>query len=84
MPEYPYNPDIGQTDLMAAAHHGDAEEAATILSMPCDINAQDDHGLTALMCAATSCLKTLCEVAFISVDSRFPRVGDPPCSCALS
>lgn len=52
MPQYPYNPDTGQTDLMGAAYNGDAEEVAHILSMPCDINAQDDHGTTALMYAA--------------------------------
>ena len=52
MSRYPYNPDTGQTDLMGAAYHGDAEEIARILAMPCDINAQDDHGITALMYAA--------------------------------
>lgn len=52
VPEYPYNADIGQTDLMGAAYNGDAEEIARILSMPCDIDAQDHHGVTALMYAA--------------------------------
>jgi ankyrin repeat protein len=52
MSRYPYNPDTGQTDLMGAAYHGDAGEIARILVMPCDINAQDDHGITALMYAA--------------------------------
>ncbi len=52
MPLYPYNPYIGQTDLMGAAYNGDAEEIVRILSMPCDIDAQDDHGVTALMYAA--------------------------------
>jgi ankyrin repeat protein len=49
---YAYNPENGQTDLMAAAHNGDADETAHILSMPCDIDAQDSHGMTALMYAA--------------------------------
>lgn len=44
MPEYPYNSDIGQTELMGAAYNGDADEAARILSMPCDLDAQDSHG----------------------------------------
>jgi ankyrin repeat protein len=52
MPEYPYNQEIGQTDLMAAAYNGDADEVARILTMPCDIDAQDSHGLTALMYGA--------------------------------
>ena len=52
MPLYPYNSENGQTDLMGASYHGDAEEAATILAMPCDIDAQDLHGTTALMYAA--------------------------------
>jgi ankyrin repeat protein len=52
MPEYPYNSDIGQTDLMGAAYNGDADEVGNILAMPCDIDAQDSHGLTALMYAA--------------------------------
>ena len=52
MARYPYNPNTGQTDLMGAAYHGDAEEIARILVMPCDIDAQDDHGFTALMYAA--------------------------------
>ena len=56
MPEYPYNADIGQTDLMGAAYNGDAEAISRILAMPCDIDAQDSHGLTALMYAAmTGC-----------------------------
>ena len=37
---------------MSAAYNGDAEEVARILAMPCDINAQDLHGLTALMYGA--------------------------------
>ncbi len=37
---------------MGAAYQGDAEEVACILSMPCDIDAQDDHRMTALMYAA--------------------------------
>jgi ankyrin repeat protein len=52
MPQYPYNADTGQTDLMGAAYNGDAKEVVRILSMPCDIDAQDDHGVTALMYAA--------------------------------
>ncbi len=52
MPDYPYKPDIGQTDLMAAAYNGDAEEIARILAVPCAIDAQDIHGFTALMYAA--------------------------------
>src|SRR5271154_6873853 len=52
MPKYPYNTDIGQTDLMGAAYNGDAEEIGSILSLPCDIDAQDSHGITALMYAA--------------------------------
>src|SRR5579859_5978660 len=52
MPRYPYNPESGQTDPMGAAYNGDAEEVARILSMPCDVNAQDSHGLTALMYGA--------------------------------
>jgi ankyrin repeat protein len=52
MSRYPYNPDTGQTDLMGAAYHGDVEEIARILAMPSDIDAQDDHGMTALMYAA--------------------------------
>lgn len=52
MPHYPYNSELGQTDLMAAAFNGDAAEVDRILSMPCDIDAQDDHGDTALMYAA--------------------------------
>jgi ankyrin repeat protein len=52
MPKYPYNPDTGQTDLMGAAFNGDAEEIGCILAMPCDIDAQDSHGITALMYAA--------------------------------
>lgn len=52
MPQYPYNSDMGQTDLMAAAYHGDLGAVAAILSTPCDIDAQDHHGMTALMYAA--------------------------------
>ncbi len=52
MPEYPYNPEIGQNDLMAAAYNGDAEEVVHILAMPCDIDARDTHGITALMYAS--------------------------------
>ena len=52
MARYPYNPQIGQTDLMGAAYYGDAEEIALILALPCDIDAQDHHGFTALMFAA--------------------------------
>jgi ankyrin repeat protein len=52
MSEYPYNSETGQTDLMAAAFNGGAEEVARILALPCDINAQDSHGLSALMYAA--------------------------------
>jgi hypothetical protein len=46
MPEYPYNADIGQTDLMGAAYNGVAETVARILTMPCDIDAQDNHVLS--------------------------------------
>ena len=49
---YPYNSEIGQTDLMGAAYNGDADEVIRILTMPCDIDAQDRHGFTALMYAA--------------------------------
>jgi len=52
VPTYPYNAEIGQTDLMGAAYNGDAEEVALILSMPCDVDAQDNHGVSALMYAA--------------------------------
>lgn len=52
MPIYPYNTDIGQTDLMGAAYNGDADEVTRILGMPCDIDAQDAHGMSALMYAA--------------------------------
>lgn len=52
MPKYPYNPDTGQTDLMAAAFNGDADEIDCVLAMPCDIDAQDSHGVTALMYVA--------------------------------
>lgn len=52
MPKYPYNPDIGQTDLMSAAYNGDAEEVSNILALPCDIDAQDSHRMTAVMYAA--------------------------------
>jgi ankyrin repeat protein len=52
MPKYPYNSDTGQTDLMGASYNGDAEELDIILAMPCDIDAQDSHGITALMYAA--------------------------------
>jgi ankyrin repeat protein len=52
MSQYPYNADIGQTDLMGAAYNGDAEEVVHILCMPCDVDAQDDHGVTALMYAS--------------------------------
>ncbi len=52
MAEYPYNSDKAQTDLMAAAFNGDADAVGCILSMPCDIDAQDAHGITALMYAA--------------------------------
>ena len=37
---------------MGAAYSGDTEEVVLILEMPCDIDAQDDHGNTALMYAA--------------------------------
>src|SRR5687768_18595655 len=37
---------------MGAAYHGDAKEVRHILSLPCDIDAQDSHGMTALMYAA--------------------------------
>jgi ankyrin repeat protein len=37
---------------MGAAFNGDAEEVARILTMPCDIDAQDSHGISALMYAA--------------------------------
>lgn len=37
---------------MGAAYNGDAPEVARILSVPCDIDAHDDHGMTALMYAA--------------------------------
>jgi ankyrin repeat protein len=50
---------------MGAAYNGDAEEVARILSMPCDIDAQDVHGMTALMYAAlrghTASVKVLIE-----------------------
>jgi len=62
---YAYNPENGQTDLMAAAHNGDADDTVRVLSMPCDIDAQDSHGLTALMYAAiqghTGILKLLAD-----------------------
>jgi hypothetical protein len=47
MSAYSYNSDIGQTDLMGAAFNGNADEVARILTMPCDIDAQDSHGITA-------------------------------------
>ena len=37
---------------MAAAFNGDADEIDCLLAMPCDIDAQDSHGMTALMYAA--------------------------------
>jgi ankyrin repeat protein len=37
---------------MAAAYHGDADEVVHLLTLPCDIDAQDNHGVTALMYAA--------------------------------
>ena len=37
---------------MGAAYNGDAEEIDVILTMPCDLDAQDSHGVTALMYAA--------------------------------
>jgi ankyrin repeat protein len=49
---YPYNSDEGQTDLMAAAYNGDAEEVERLLTCPCDVDAQDAHGISALMYAA--------------------------------
>lgn len=52
MPEYSYNADKGQNDLMAAAYNGDAEDIVRILAMPCDVDAQDSHGITALMYGA--------------------------------
>ncbi len=52
MPEYPYNSEIGQTELMGAAFNGDADEVGRILAMPCDMDAQDSHGVSALMYAA--------------------------------
>src|SRR5262245_50386873 len=52
MSAYPYSPEKAQTELMAAAYNGDAEEVDRILTRPCDINAQDFHGVTALMYAA--------------------------------
>ena len=65
MAKYAYNADIGQTDLMGAAYNGDAEEVIRILSMPSDIDAQDNHGVTALMYAAmeghTEVVKRLVE-----------------------
>jgi ankyrin repeat protein len=52
MSQYPYHADQGQTDLMAAVYNGDADEVVRILTMPCDIDAQDCHGMTALMFGA--------------------------------
>jgi len=52
VPEYPYNSEIGQTELMGAAFNGDAEAVARILAMPCDVDAQDSHGVSSLMYAA--------------------------------
>jgi ankyrin repeat protein len=52
MKMYPYNAEDGQTGLMGAAYNGDAEEAARIVTMPCDIDAQDSHGMTAVMYGA--------------------------------
>jgi ankyrin repeat protein len=37
---------------MGAAYNGDADEIECILAMPCDIDAKDSHGITALMYAA--------------------------------
>jgi ankyrin repeat protein len=37
---------------MGAAYNGDADEIVRLLAMPCDIDAQDKHGTTALMYAA--------------------------------
>jgi len=52
MSQYPYNPDIGQTDLMEQPTTAMRTKIARLLSMPCDIDAQDKHGTTALMYAA--------------------------------
>ena len=60
MSVYPYNSDNAQTDLMAAAFNGDAEEVIRLLELPSDIDAQDLHGITALMYAA---MKGYTEVA---------------------
>ena len=37
---------------MGAAYSGDAEEVARVLALLCDIDAQDSHGMTALMYGA--------------------------------
>ena len=52
MSTYPYSPERAQTELMSAAYNGDADEVARLLTLPCDIDAQDSHGVTALMYAA--------------------------------
>lgn len=52
MSAYPYDSDNAQTDLMAAAYNGDADEVIRLLELPSDIDAQDLHDTTALMYAA--------------------------------
>jgi hypothetical protein len=37
---------------MSAAYNGDADELGRLLTLPCDIDAQDTHGISALMYAA--------------------------------
>jgi len=46
---------------MAAAYNGDADEIDCILAMPSDIDAQDSHGVTALMYAAMQGHRTAVE-----------------------
>jgi ankyrin repeat protein len=52
MSAYPYNSQNGQTELMAAAYHGDSDEVIRLLESPADVDAQDQYGTTALMYAA--------------------------------
>lgn len=42
----------GQTSLMLAVSHGNADMARMLLEAGADINIQDEDGSTALMCAA--------------------------------
>ena len=53
MPEYPYHADIAQTELMGQQPRtAMPTEVVCLLTMPCDVDAQDFHGMTALMFAA--------------------------------